>query len=184
MNNNNCQFVITEFSGGGQLCNYCCNSDVYVYFDNYTYLWEGMDYIKDLNKLLNIAKYNNYIEWSDFKKFTTGNLHTFYTINSLLESIDIKNNIPSFTTDWFNTLAKDNFENILLPLFKNKPVNYLEIGTFEGASIHYLFENVFNHPNSRATVIDPFHSLATHNILLSRFKKNLSKQSKFFLLIS
>ena len=99
-----------------------------------------------------------------------------YELFILLKKIaQIENiNIPTvtLTTDWFDTLAKDNFENVILPLFKDKSINYLEIGSFEGASMHYLFENVFTNQNIRAVVIDPFESSQTHYIPIERFKKN------------
>jgi len=62
-----------------------------------------------------------------------------------------------FSSNWFEKLAKDNFENIIKPIFKEvDKINYLEIGCFEGASLTYMFENVLTHCESTATVIDPF----------------------------
>jgi len=50
----------------------------------------------------------------------------------------------SFSSNWFDKLAKDNFEHIIKPAFKDKKINYLEIGTYEGASLLYMFNEVLN----------------------------------------
>ena len=63
--------------------------------------------------------------------------------------------MTSFSSNWFDNLAKDNFENIIKPFFTSKDIKYLEIGCYEGASLHYMFTNIMN-TNSTATVIDPF----------------------------
>jgi predicted O-methyltransferase YrrM len=60
-----------------------------------------------------------------------------------------------FSSNWFDNLAKHNFENIIKPEFQGKDMKYLEIGCFEGASLHYMFSNVMTN-ESTATVIDPF----------------------------
>lgn len=80
-----------------------------------------------------------------------------------------------FTQDWFESLAKSNFETNIKPMFRDKPVNYLEIGCFEGNSVLYMFENVLTHSGSRVTIIDPFEGSTTHKIQLEKFKKNLKK---------
>lgn len=79
----------------------------------------------------------------------------------------------SFSSNWFETLAKNNFETVILPLFKDKPIHYLEIGCFEGASLYYMFENVLTHKDSRATVIDPFNDFNWSHNQLQTFKNNL-----------
>ena len=60
-----------------------------------------------------------------------------------------------FSSNWFENLAKSNFEKIIKPLYFGKKINYLEIGCFEGASLSYMFNNVLTN-DSTATVIDPF----------------------------
>jgi predicted O-methyltransferase YrrM len=61
-----------------------------------------------------------------------------------------------YTADWVNTSNRlQAWEKHLKPL-AGKPVNYLEIGTFEGRSMVWMLENVLTHPTSRATGID-FH---------------------------
>jgi cephalosporin hydroxylase len=61
-----------------------------------------------------------------------------------------------FSSNWFDTLAKDNFEQNIKPLYTGTKCTYLEIGTFEGASLLYMFQSVLTNPKSSATVIDPF----------------------------
>jgi hypothetical protein len=60
-----------------------------------------------------------------------------------------------FSSNWFDKLAKHNFEKIIKPEFQGKDMKYLEIGCFEGDSLHYMFSNVMTN-ESTATVIDPF----------------------------
>lgn len=60
-----------------------------------------------------------------------------------------------FSSNWFENLAKSNFEKIIKPRFEGIKIKYLEIGCFEGASSHYMFSNVMT-DDSTATIIDPF----------------------------
>ena len=80
----------------------------------------------------------------------------------------------SFSCNWFEKLAKNNFETIVKPIFKDKPIQYLEIGCFEGASLYYMFKNVLSHVDSKATVIDPFNDFNGSYNQLKRFKHNLN----------
>lgn len=94
MNHLKCKFFITEFSGGGQLANYCCNTNTYIHFNKYSYISNmyknrTFDYVLDLPELLNYALSDTYIECYDFKKFSNVNLKTFYNIEQLLENIYI-----------------------------------------------------------------------------------------------
>ena len=77
----------------------------------------------------------------------------------------------SFSSDWFVRLAKNNFDTYVSPLYKDKPTQYLEIGTFEGQSLLYMFKNVLTSSDSRATVIDPFDF---SNNQLSTFNTNIN----------
>ena len=60
--------------------------------------------------------------------------------------------MPTFSSNWFDKLAKPNFDNIL-KYYQNDSFKYLEIGTYEGASLYYVLNNC---KNCEATVIDPF----------------------------
>lgn len=61
-----------------------------------------------------------------------------------------------FSSSWFATLAKGNFDTYITPKFSDKKCKYLEIGTFEGASLIYMVKHVLVDPESTAVVIDPF----------------------------
>ena len=76
-----------------------------------------------------------------------------------------------YTSDWFESLAKANFETYVKPFGENRVVNYLEVGTYEGASLSYMFNNVLTTPGCTATVIDPFNS---YDGILDVFNGNLA----------
>lgn len=80
-----------------------------------------------------------------------------------------------FSQDWFESLAQSNFEKNIFPVFASRPIQYLEIGCFEGNSVSYMFKNVLTHPDAHATVIDPFEESNTHPITLRKFKENLAQ---------
>ena len=50
----------------------------------------------------------------------------------------------------------DNWNNIIPNEFKNKPINYLEIGAFYGANILSVEKTYANHIDSKLTCIDPW----------------------------
>ena len=77
-----------------------------------------------------------------------------------------------FSSDWFDKLAKNNFENVIVSLYREKQFKYLEIGTFEGASLYYLLNNC---PNCQAFVIDPFDNFNGTINQLQTFKDNLKE---------
>lgn len=82
-----------------------------------------------------------------------------------------------FSQDWFETHAKNNFENYIKPEFKNKTINVLEIGCFEGNCSLYMFENILD-DNSTLTVIDPFNDTHTHGFwknIYETYTNNLNK---------
>lgn len=60
----------------------------------------------------------------------------------------------NFNNDWFtyNVVSWKKY----LGKYTNKPTKYLEIGSFEGRSLIWSLENTLSHPESTATVIDPF----------------------------
>lgn len=79
----------------------------------------------------------------------------------------------SFTQNWFESLAKNNFENIIKPEFVNKNINYLEIGVYEGNCMKYMFDNILS-PLSKAFCIDPFENSKTHPDSYNTFILNLN----------
>jgi predicted O-methyltransferase YrrM len=54
--------------------------------------------------------------------------------------------------DWAEPF-RENVKNLFFSM-ANKPLNYLEVGVFEGRSACYMLDNVLTHPDSRATLID------------------------------
>jgi len=84
LNNKNCDLFISEWSGGGQLSQYCCNSKIIYFFDDYPshdyeIHYKNYQQCGDLN--------NNIFACWDFK--TTTNCERFYykTLDIMLENI-------------------------------------------------------------------------------------------------
>lgn len=70
-----------------------------------------------------------------------------------------------FTDDWFShNIPK--WEKFLKEL-KNKPVNCLEIGSYEGRSGLWLHDNILTHPDSHLTMIEPGYSGVTPTLELN-----------------
>ena len=85
-------------------------------------------------------------------------------------------NAEGFSADWF----KHNIPTWKKHLAKyvNKPnLKFLEIGTYEGKSALWLFENVLTHPTSNLTCIDPWNEWGNDKgeTIFARFKNNLKK---------
>lgn len=84
----------------------------------------------------------------------------------------------SFTQHWFEGLGKKNFEQLKNIIDINKPINFLEIGCFEGNCHKWMYENILIHPQSKSTVIDPFDMTITHlnwkDSIYNSFTQNLS----------
>lgn len=80
----------------------------------------------------------------------------------------------SFSQNWFEGLGLKNFEQLKKMMDCNKPINYLEIGCFEGNCHKWMYENILTHPLSKSTVIDPFEKSLTHGNAYNTFKNNLS----------
>jgi len=64
--------------------------------------------------------------------------------------------VSRFTRRWFrNRGAEANFQKHFLPL-SGARLAYLEIGVFQGASLHWMLSNVLTHPESKALAVDPW----------------------------
>lgn len=59
-----------------------------------------------------------------------------------------------YTVDWF-TPHISIWQSVLQP-FRDKPVKFLEIGSFEGRSTVWLLENILTHADSTITCVDPY----------------------------
>ena len=84
LNNNNCILFISEWSGGGQLSQYCYNGKILYYFNNY----DSNDYEKQYLKYQDISnlKTNLFTCW-DFKTTTLCNRLYYKTLDELLINI-------------------------------------------------------------------------------------------------
>lgn len=82
----------------------------------------------------------------------------------------------TFTSDWFsNNIPLWSKE---LSQYKNKPVKFLEIGTYEGRSALWALNNILTHPKSHITCIDTFHIPNTLRTLKTNIKKDSSIKDK------
>lgn len=75
-------------------------------------------------------------------------------------------------TNWFNSIPLD--------FFKNKPINYLEIGVFYGNNLFTVAETYANHPESKLYGIDPWEDYDEYpeykneqNKIFTGFQENL-----------
>lgn len=59
-----------------------------------------------------------------------------------------------YQVDWFSPHIRPWLD--LLAKYKDQPVNFLEIGCFEGKATVWLLENILTHNDSRISVIDTF----------------------------
>lgn len=60
-----------------------------------------------------------------------------------------------FTSDWTSRNYRV-WDKAYQPFKAQPSIRYLEIGTFEGRSLLWMFENILTDPTASATVIDPF----------------------------
>ena len=61
---------------------------------------------------------------------------------------------PTFSTDWCGALRNIWPSHVLPLLDRQRPINWLELGSFEGRSALWTVENMFFNPDSRITCID------------------------------
>ena len=85
LNHKNCDLFISEWSGGGQLSQYCCNCKIIYYFDNYT----SIDYEINHEKYQNAAnQINNIFGWWDFKSTTNCKRFYYKSFDIMLENLN------------------------------------------------------------------------------------------------
>jgi predicted O-methyltransferase YrrM len=78
-----------------------------------------------------------------------------------------------YTTDWFSHRIPP-WKRILVPVYKDKPTEWLEIGSYEGRSAIWTMANILTHPNSHICCIDPWTSTAVEK----RFDENMKAALK------
>jgi predicted O-methyltransferase YrrM len=80
---------------------------------------------------------------------------------------------PTYTVDWFtNNLP---LWTQLFKSYNKRPVNFLEIGTYEGRSAIWALDNILQHPESKITCVDNWKTPGT----FQRFKTNISSNPAF-----
>ena len=62
--------------------------------------------------------------------------------------------LPVFTSDWTGALRNIWPAHVLPLLDRQRPVNWLELGSYEGRSALWTIENMFLNPDSRVTCVD------------------------------
>ncbi|AYV80245.1 MAG: hypothetical protein Gaeavirus20_10, partial [Gaeavirus sp.] len=84
LSNTNCKLLISEWSGGGQLSQYCFNGKTLYYFDNYA----SHDYeIHYLQYQFHANLLNNIFNCWDFKSTTNCDREYCKTFDNMLERI-------------------------------------------------------------------------------------------------
>lgn len=68
-----------------------------------------------------------------------------------------------FTEDWFSHNIVSWTEH--LSEFKSKPVNFLEVGCFEGRATCWLLDNILTHENATITCVDTFAGSPEHDLM-------------------
>ena len=86
LNNKNCKFFITEWSGGGQLAQFCCNSKIVYYYDCYP-----EHYFNDKEQLYRDA--NNSYFYDLWDHYTPINCKRVFLTKNDFEDINILKNI-------------------------------------------------------------------------------------------
>jgi len=61
-----------------------------------------------------------------------------------------------FTAKWFLNTNLPTFRDYVYPVWKDKPISYVEIGVYEGMSLVWMMQYILTHPNSHAVGIDPW----------------------------
>ncbi len=67
----------------------------------------------------------------------------------------LKKKEPEFTEDWLTAVAPV-WDNLFKSLKNQEDLKYLEVGVFEGRSLIWMLQNIFNHSSSNAVAIDTF----------------------------
>ncbi len=76
----------------------------------------------------------------------------------MVEKLDIDKTQHDFqfTRNWFRNRNLRTFQERVHPAWAGKPINYLELGVFEGMSMVWMMQRVLTHNDSQAVGIDPW----------------------------
>lgn len=86
-----------------------------------------------------------------------------------------------FTTNWFESVAKKNFEKHLMVYSGLENRRFLEIGCFEGAATSWMLKNILTGKGSNIIVVDTFEGSIEHQgkieltNLKNRFLENIQE---------
>jgi len=61
-----------------------------------------------------------------------------------------------FTRRWFRERNLETFREYVHPEWKDEPINYLELGVFEGQSMTWMMQHVLTHEDARSVGVDPW----------------------------
>ncbi len=78
-----------------------------------------------------------------------------------------------FTSNWFHQALKENWRKEFSHL-KTRPINYLEVGVWEGRSFFWVLENIAAHKKSTMTAVDIFYD----QVVEKRFRKNIKSSGE------
>jgi len=88
--------------------------------------------------------------------------------------------MPTFTQNWFEITARENFDKFLSEFKGKEGLKFLEIGCFEGMASRWLLENILT-GGSGLTVIDTFVGSVEHQSAgidiggRKRFEENIAE---------
>jgi predicted O-methyltransferase YrrM len=83
-----------------------------------------------------------------------------------------------FTSDWF--AGNEKLWDQVLSAYKNQPVQFLEIGSYEGRSATWLLDNILTHPDAKLFCCDSFLGSIEHcnNLIYERFVSNTARHKE------
>lgn len=61
--------------------------------------------------------------------------------------------MSTYTEDWFTKRIPE-WKNVIVPQLADRPVNWLELGSYEGRSAVWTLENILTHPQAQLTCVD------------------------------
>ena len=84
-----CKAYISEFSGGGQLSQYCHKNKIFYFFNTHRIYGENKNTLTDINEVVKVAnRPTNFYEYFDVKIFTDASMYFFWDISVLLGELD------------------------------------------------------------------------------------------------
>ena len=86
LKHSNCKLLITEWSGGGQLAQYCSNSNIIIYFDAYII---SSNYVEMSPELHEQSMKGNVFHAYDFKTITNCTRFYYHNFEEMMENINI-----------------------------------------------------------------------------------------------